>query len=163
MKASRKGFYRYVREKWKTRENAEPLQRESGALVTKDMGKAEVLDGFFASVFTGNHLSLTIQFIGNGWVWESGEPSRASTDQVWEQLENLKVHKSMGPHEIHSQVLKEVVAEVARPLAIIFEKSHDSLAKCPQTGKGETNPCSLKGEHKEPRELQSSWCHLCAR
>ncbi|KFP78676.1 LINE-1 reverse transcriptase, partial [Apaloderma vittatum] len=53
-------------------------------------------------------------------------PSRVETEQVWEHLENLKVHKSMGPDEIHPWVLKELAAEVARPLAIIFERSWQS-------------------------------------
>ncbi|KFP92078.1 hypothetical protein N311_04749, partial [Apaloderma vittatum] len=48
---------------------------------------------------------------------------KVGADQVWEYLENLKVHKSMGPDEIHPQVLKELAAEVARPLAIEFERS----------------------------------------
>ncbi|KFP76079.1 hypothetical protein N311_13040, partial [Apaloderma vittatum] len=51
---------------------------------------------------------------------------RVEAEQVWEHLENLKVHKSMGPDEIHPQVLKELAAEVARPLAIIFERSRQS-------------------------------------
>ncbi|KFV15038.1 hypothetical protein N340_02774, partial [Tauraco erythrolophus] len=53
-------------------------------------------------------------------------PPRVGADQVREHLENLKVHKSMGPDEIHPRVLKELVAEVARPLAIIFERSWQS-------------------------------------
>ncbi|KFV61217.1 hypothetical protein N307_12865, partial [Dryobates pubescens] len=46
-----------------------------------------------------------------------------SVDQVWDHLGNLKLCKSMGPDEIHLWVLKELAAEVARPLAIAFEKS----------------------------------------
>ncbi|PKU32701.1 hypothetical protein llap_16995 [Limosa lapponica baueri] len=49
----KKSFYRYVSDKKKTRENVGPLQKEAGDLVTRDMEKAEVLNAFFASVFTG--------------------------------------------------------------------------------------------------------------
>ncbi|KFW05912.1 hypothetical protein N326_03400, partial [Eurypyga helias] len=44
-------------------------------------------------------------------------------DHVWEHLRNLKVHKSMGPDEIHPRVLKKTVDEVVKPLYIIFEES----------------------------------------
>ncbi|KFP88001.1 hypothetical protein N311_06863, partial [Apaloderma vittatum] len=53
-------------------------------------------------------------------------PPRVGADQVREHLENLKVHKSMGPDEIHPRVLKELTAEVSRPLAMEFERSWQS-------------------------------------
>ncbi|KFP91782.1 hypothetical protein N311_11332, partial [Apaloderma vittatum] len=53
-------------------------------------------------------------------------PPRVGTDQVREHRENLKVHKSVGPDEIHPRVLKELAAEVARPLVIVFKKSWQS-------------------------------------
>lgn len=47
-----KGFYKYISHKRKTRENASPLQKKTGDLVTWDNEKAKVLNAFFASVFT---------------------------------------------------------------------------------------------------------------
>ena len=40
-------------------ENAGPLWKETGDLVTQDMEKAEILNDFFASVFTGKCSSHT--------------------------------------------------------------------------------------------------------
>ncbi|GAB0207188.1 mitochondrial enolase superfamily member 1 [Grus japonensis] len=83
-----------------TRENVGPLRNETGDLVTQDMEKAEVLNDFFASVFTGKCLSHTAQ-VTEGRDWENAELPTVGEDQVREYLRNLKVHRSMGPEEMH--------------------------------------------------------------
>jgi len=62
---------------------------------------------FFASVFTGKPSSLTTQVTeGKGKDWENEELTTIGEDQVSEHLRNPKVHKSMGPDEIHPWVLR---------------------------------------------------------
>jgi len=58
---NKKSFCRYLSGKRKTRENVGPLWKETGDLVTQDMEKAEVLNDFFASVFTVKNSSHTTQ------------------------------------------------------------------------------------------------------
>ena len=65
------------------REYVGPLQNEMGGLVTRDTEKAEVLNDFFASVFTGKCLSLTAQTAeGKGRDWENEEPPTVGEHQV---------------------------------------------------------------------------------
>ncbi|GAB0203448.1 mitochondrial enolase superfamily member 1 [Grus japonensis] len=73
-------------------------------LVTQDMEKAEVLNEFFASVFTSKCSSHTAQVTeGKGRDLENEELPTVGEDQVRKYLRNLKVHKSMGPDEMHPQ------------------------------------------------------------
>jgi len=66
----------------KTRENVDPLHKETGFLVTQDMEKAEVLNDF-ASVFTSKCSSHIAQVPGGkGRDWENDEPPTVGAGKV---------------------------------------------------------------------------------
>ncbi|CAM2109003.1 unnamed protein product [Caretta caretta] len=148
VKSNKKGFFRYVGKKKKAKESMGPLMNEGGNLVTEDVEKANVLNAFFASVFT-NKVSSQTAALG---ITTRGIDSQPSVEKevVRDYLEKLDVHKSMGPDELHPRMLKELAAVIAEPLAIIFENSWRSGEVLDDWKKANVVPIFKKGKKEDP-------------
>ncbi|KFP97637.1 hypothetical protein N329_02855, partial [Haliaeetus albicilla] len=71
-------------------------------------------------------------------------------DQVRDHLRNLKVHKSMGPDEVHLWVLRELAHEVAKPLSIISEKLWQAGVVPTDWKRRNVTPIFKKGKKEDP-------------
>ncbi|GAB0204029.1 mitochondrial enolase superfamily member 1 [Grus japonensis] len=102
VKDNKKGFFKYISNKMKTRENVGLLLNEMDALVMEDTEKVELLNAFFASVFTAKASPQESQTLEVGEkVWRKEDLPLVGENWVREHLGNLDIHKSMGPDGMH--------------------------------------------------------------
>lgn len=87
--------------------------------------KAEVFDGFFASVFNiktscpqDNQLPEL-----EGRDRELDEGPIIQEEMVSDLLCQLDTHRSVGPEGIHPRVMRKLAKELAKPLSIIYQQS----------------------------------------
>ncbi|PKU35770.1 rna-directed dna polymerase from mobile element jockey-like [Limosa lapponica baueri] len=147
VKVNRKGFFKYIGGKRKTRENVGPLLNETGAMVTEDAEKPELLNAFFASVFATQE-SQTSEVIKK--VWTKEDVPSVEEDQVRDQLDKLDLRKSMGPDGVHLRVLRELAEVVAGPLSIIFERSWRTGEVPEEWSQANVTPVFKKGKKEDP-------------
>ncbi|NWI57793.1 RTJK polymerase, partial [Calyptomena viridis] len=121
---NKKSFYKYINGKRKDKIGLCSLLHGAGNLVTKNEEKVEVLNAFFASVFSGKTAcpqdNSPLGLVNN--VREHYCPLVIQEGAVRELLGHLDVHKSMGPDGIHPRVMREFADELVRLLSIIYQE-----------------------------------------
>ena len=125
-KENPKGFYQMYRTKNKDRIG--PLISESGNITSDNKEMCSILNKYFASVFTKENLDVIPQAPA---IYNDNNDSilskiTVSQDDVLKEINKLKPHKSPGPDEIYSRVIKETKVELCQPLATIFNDSLSS-------------------------------------
>ncbi|RMC20752.1 hypothetical protein DUI87_01604 [Hirundo rustica rustica] len=152
VKDNKKIFYKYINGKRKGKANLCSLLDEGVNIVTADEEKAEVLNAFFASVFSGKTTCLqdncSLGLVGG--VREQNGPPIIQEEAVRELLRCLGTHKSMGPDGIHSRVMRELADELAKPLSIIYQQSW-LTGEVPDDWKlANVTPIHRKGGREDP-------------
>ena len=123
-KGKPKRFYGHMRKLQTVKDNVRALMKGDGHLTTTDEEAASTLAEYFQSVFTKE----------NDGTLPRGTDIREladisvdfSEDIVMKKMQALAEDKSPGPDGIHPLLLKTCAQSLARPLAIIFQKSYDS-------------------------------------
>ncbi|KAI8500844.1 hypothetical protein Bbelb_216620 [Branchiostoma belcheri] len=149
IKDNPKAFWRYVTSRIQTREKVGSLISEDGKVAESDAEKAEVLNYFFASVFTAEDMTI-MPSIDSIPVASRLEDIDISEEKVFEKLSELNQSKSAGPDNIHPRLLKELARHLCIPLNILFKKSLEA-AKLPEGWKqAHVTPIHKKGNRSTP-------------
>ena len=97
VKDNKKGFYKYIGDKRKAREYMDPLLNKMGDLITQDMEKAEVLNTFFALIFSNKSKLQESQVPKTRRIETYSLGGRRSK----EYLSKVDIRKCMDPDRIY--------------------------------------------------------------
>lgn len=124
-KSDPKLIYSYVNRRVPV-DSVSALHDQYGQLATDKKEISEILNNYFASVFTDpSSPSSFPEFLPR----QVAKPMSYDLDQVLAEsvlrskLENLNVNKSSGTDQLHPYVLKSCAKSLAAPLALIFKRS----------------------------------------
>ena len=116
-----RSFANYIKSKTKAVIGIGPLKRTDGTLATEDKEIADMLNEFFASVFsvTNSNINrlLTVETVAELSL------VRFTERQISNKIKRLKESSAGGPDGINARVLKTAEAELVGPLGMIFDQS----------------------------------------
>ena len=110
----------------------EKKKDSSSNLIDNSKEKANILNQYFASVFTNEPDGEFVRLEEKQIVQQS--PLDFSIDEVRKLLQNLKTGKSPGPDGLHPRFVNELADDLCLPLYLIFKSSING-AKIPKQWK----------------------------
>ena len=134
IKEDSKVFYKYVRSKSKNQDKIGPLAGKN-MVITEDSEKmGEILNDFFASVFSKEDLSNILIPKGEREFKNEKEKEmsenremlsefRIVSNDVLTAVQNIKPNKAAGGDGIGSTLIKEIADSIVKPLVLIFNES----------------------------------------
>ena len=161
-----KVFWRYVKNKTSVKCPVHALECDGKEeLVDDAVGKANVLNQFFSSVFTDEDLS-SLPLIADRFDGALLSNIEIHRDDVLKKLCELKISKSPGPDGLHPRVLFETRFVICDALDEIFKKSFRASCLPKDWKVGHVTPLFKKGKRSNPSNyrpvsLTSIVCKIC--
>ncbi len=100
-----------------------PLATTDGNIVNEDTEMANILNDFFASVFTDEDLGDIKPFAARHNDDTYLNNVHVTERDILQAINNINVNKTPGPDKISPLLLKEVKEDIGHPLLIIFTES----------------------------------------
>ena len=147
LQSNPKKFWKYVKSKLRTDNvGVHPLKNDNET-VSDNIGKANILNSFFKSVFTQEDMS-TVPNIGQ--TFPDIEPLEITSDGIQKLLHELNPSKASGPDSIPNRILKECSHELAPLLAALFNQSIQSGQLPDDWTTANVTPVFKKGSKSDP-------------
>ena len=122
-KENPKEFFQHVNSRKPIKSTIGPLKDKDGKIISSDEGMGELLNEYFANVYTIEDTSelptTLIKYEGN----EPLENIEITEEIIKLKIRKLNKNKSPGPDEFHPRVIKEVEEEIAPHLGDIYRTS----------------------------------------
>lgn len=157
IKNDSKSFFAYVRSKQRTKVTVGPLKNQSGDVISDNKTAADVMNDYFASVFTVEDVNNIPEPVKN--FNSTLEMDKLNHIEIYEQdvrnkLESLKINKSPGPDGIHAKLLYELRDELVILLTKFFNLSIKT-GIVPQDWKdANVSPLFKKGSKAKPENYR---------
>ena len=157
-----KAFWNYVNKKLKRRTGIGMLMHTDGNTVESDEEKAELLNGFFSSVFVQESAENKPEFKKRA-TNDSISDIIVTEKMILDKLKKLDSSKSMGPDKLHPHLLKLTSKEICLPIKIIFAKSLSCGTIPEDWKKANVTAVFKKGNRCDPTNYRpiSLTCVLC--
>ena len=150
-KTDSKKFFSYIKNRKVLHEKIETLNGNNNEKISGSKEKAEILNNYFASVFTIENTTEEGTVEPN--INENIVPFtdiQVTTDDVIAIIKKLKYRKSPGPDGILACTLKRCSKALAPLLKLVFEKSVNSGTIPPEWKTANVTPIYKKGDKCSP-------------
>ena len=155
VKENPKSFWAYVNSKTKMRSGIGDLKDENNIMRSSDEDKSNILNDFFAAVFTREGDSVIKDVAPK--TLDSLHDIDVDIDKVKKILLGLNPTKSCGPDECHPRMLKETADILSGPIHQLFTKSLQS-GTLPKQWKEANVTCIFK---KGDKSSQGNYRPVC--
>ena len=157
----KKRFWNYIKSLGKDSTGIAPL-KDNGRLFNASKDKADILNRQYQSRFTQEDLDTQVPD-PDGKPYPDMNNIYVSEDGVRKLLQKINLRKATGPDMIPARLLKECSEELARILAIIYNKSIQTGKVLDDWKKANVSAVFKKGQHYDPANYRpvSLICLCC--
>ena len=149
-KSNPKAFFAHVNSTKPIKSCIGPLKNGEGRIVGNDLEMAELLNEYFASVYTEENMSnmpiVQSRYQGSNPLSEIN----ITPAKVREKIKKLNQNKSQGPDNFHPRVIKETLDEITLHLCDIYQSSLESSKVVSDWKLQNTTPLFKKGAKDNP-------------
>ena len=158
-------FYSYVNSSKRARGKIGPLKDDGGTVIIDPREQAEIMNEYYATVFTRNDDELPEK---QDHVDTHLEDVEITEKKVADVIDALKETSAMGPDGIGNRTIKQLKNEVIVPLTMIFRRSLDEGVVPRDWKESNIAPIYKKGSRAAPANyrpvnLTSNTCKIMER